>query len=106
MSLDFCLIEKEEYVLDKNITHNLNVMADKAGIYDCLWRPSENGFKYAKDIIPTLEKGLSDMKKRPEYFKQWNSSNGWGLYKHFIPWLEDVLKGCKDYPNAEISVSV
>jgi signal transduction histidine kinase len=28
-----------------NITHNLNIMADKAGIYQHLWRPEEIGIK-------------------------------------------------------------
>jgi len=69
MSLDFSLNSKqggeEVEVLDKNITHNLNTMADKAGIYNCLWRPDENNFKYAKDIIPILEKGSQDLKNRP-----------------------------------------
>ena len=31
--------EKEEYVYGANITHNLGQMADKAGIYEALWRP-------------------------------------------------------------------
>ena len=108
-----------------NITHNLGTMADKAGIYEALWRPhrlkenyniSENDHEAdlkfeeenkitAKDIIPFLEKGLADLKARPEYFKTFNSPNGWGMYKHFVPFVEEYLNACKKYPDAIVSVS-
>jgi hypothetical protein len=138
MSLDVSLIRKKylsydegkTYIEDKdelywaNITHNLGEMADKAGIYEALWRPHrlkegynipekdhETEWKFeeenpstAKDIIPLLEKGLADLKERPEYFEQFNSPNGWGTYKHFVPFVENYLKACKEYPDAIISV--
>ena len=92
------------YVFSSNITHNLGGMADKAGIYYACWRPEEIGCKFAKDIIQLLEKGLSDMKRRPEYYKQFNSPNGWGVYDNFVPWIEEYLEACKKYPEAEIEV--
>lgn len=108
-----------------NITHNLGMMAEKAGIYEALWRPhrlkagycipendhdAEREFEemsetVAKDIIPLLENGLIVLKSRPEYFKQFNSSNGWGLYKHFVPFVEEYLKACKEYPDSIVHVS-
>jgi hypothetical protein len=88
-----------------NITHNLGEMADKAGIYKALWRPEEIGAKYAKDIIEIVEKGLADLKARPEYFEQFNSPNGWGMYKHFVPFVEKYLEALKEYPDAEIYIS-
>lgn len=88
-----------------NITHNLNEMAMAAGIYEVLWRPDENGFTYAKDIIEYLEKGIADLKNRPKFFKKFDSPNGWGLYKHFLPWCEEVLHSCKNHPNIKIRVS-
>lgn len=99
------LEEKEEIVYDANITHNLGEMADKAGIYYALWRPEEIGKTLANEIIEILEKGLSDLKSRPEYFEQFNSPNGWGMYDHFVPFVENYLKACKEYPNAVIEVS-
>ena len=98
------LEEREEEVFDANITHNLNKMADKAGIYYACWRPEEIGAIKAKDIIPLLEKGYEDMKERPDYFKQFNSPNGWGTYKNFLPWVEKYLEACKKYPEADIWV--
>ena len=88
-----------------NITHNLGKMADKAGIYEALWRPEEIGAKYAKEIIDVLEKGLNDLKSRPEYFEQFNSLNGWGMYNHFVPFVSEYLDALKEYPDAEIQVS-
>ena len=119
MSLDVCLSlryhvsydggktleEKEDCVYDSNITHNLGKMADKAGIYFVLWRPEEVGKTKAKDIIKQLEKGLSKLKNRPDYFEKFNSPNGWGMYEHFVPFVEEYLEACKKYPDAKIVVS-
>lgn len=102
-------IEMLEYesdcVFQANITHNLGKMATEAGIYYACWRPEEIEAKVAKDIIPLLEKGFEDMKSKPDYYKQFDSSNGWGIYVDFLPWVEEYLKACKAYPEAEISVS-
>jgi len=88
-----------------NITHNLGKMAGEAGIYKALWRPEEIEAKYAKDIIEIVEKGLADLKARPEYFEQFNSPNGWGMYEHFVPFVEKYLEALKEYPDAEIYIS-
>jgi hypothetical protein len=109
MSLDFSLAysndEHNIWVFDTNITHNLGKMADKAGIYFALWRPEEKKYVVAKDIIPDLEKGLKKLKMKPKYFEKFNATNGWGLYEHFVPFVEDVLDACRKYPNAKIYVS-
>jgi len=95
---------KEIELFSSNITHNLNEMAEEAGIYQHLWRPEELGIKHAGEIIDTVEKGLNLMKAEPERFKKFNASNGWGMYEHFIPWVEEYLNACKEYPKAEIRV--
>ena len=97
--------EEREELFWQNITHNLGTMADKAGIYEALWRPEEIGITKASELIPIIEKGLADMKVRPEYYEQFNASNGWGLYKHFVPWIKKYLEACKKYPDAVIRVS-
>jgi hypothetical protein len=97
--------EDNEQVYWANITHNLGDMAEAAGIYYALWRPEEIGKVKAGEIVELLERGLSDLKARPEYFQQYNASNGWGLYKHFVPFVEEYLKACKENPEAIIEVS-
>jgi len=90
---------------DANITHNLTDMAAAAGIYKACWRPEEIGAKKAGEIIEILENGLDDMKHWPDFFKQFDSPNGWGTYEHFVPWVSDYLDACKRHPRADISVS-
>jgi len=106
MSLDFYLKRTQPTVVfDRNITHNLNTMAQEAGIYEALWRPDENGYTKAEQIIPILKEGLVKLKSNPNHFERFNSPNGWGLYIHFIPFVEAVLAACEEYPDADIGVS-
>ena len=117
--------EQQEYLHEGNITHNLGEMAEKAGIYEALWRPhrlrsdyniEEKDYKgesvfeesvkiQAKEIIPLLEKGLRDLRARPKYFEGFNSPNGWGKYEHFVPFVEKYLNACRENPDAIIEVS-
>jgi hypothetical protein len=113
------LIEDDEIVYRTNITHNLGEMANKAGIYEALWRPYQLKSNYnktnhpkaerffeetnsvkASEIIEIIQKGLNDLKKRPKYFEKFNSSNGWGMYKHFVPFVEEYLNACIEYPES------
>ena len=110
MSLDFYLIKnldngKKEYVFETNITHNLNRMADAAGIYGCLWRPDENDFHTAADVIPVLRAGLCKLVSDPSYYKKFDAENGWGLYVDFVPFCINVLEACMANLDAEIEVS-
>lgn len=112
MSLDVWLIEKEcptcgrgQVIFESNITHNLNKMADEAGIYGIVWRPEENGIKKAGQLVEPLRRAISKMKEDPDRFKKHNASNGWGLYEHFLPWLEKYLAACELAPNTTVHVS-
>lgn len=117
--------EDREEFYSANITHNLNTMAEQAGIYEALWRPhrlredcpkhfknhqEEYAFEesvtcYAKDIIPVLEEGLQKLKSDPAHYRKFDSPNGWGLYQNFVPFVEKYLEACKEYPEAKISVN-
>lgn len=91
-------------VYSANITHNLNKMAEEAGIYRALWRPEENGIKTASDLLSAIEAGVSDMQARPEYYSQYNSPNGWGMYERFVPWLLKLMQACREHPSAKVTV--
>src|SRR5687768_13133581 len=80
-----------------NITHNLGAMADAAGIFNCLWRPEEEGIFTAHQLILPLSEALEKLKKSPEYYKKFNAANGWGLYDNFVPWIEKLLVACREY---------
>ena len=107
MSLDFNLTAvRETQVFDSNITHNLNKMAQACGVYKCLWRPKENGYELAAQIIPVLQDGLHQLRENPEKFKEFEASNGWGTYRNFVEFVDQVYKACLENPDAKISVSV
>lgn len=106
MSLDVYLTHTQPTtVYDANITHNLGKMADEAGIYKHLWRPDEIGITKAEQLIEPLRSGLALLKSDPERFKKFDAENGWGLYIHFVPFVEKYLQACEEYPDAEVSVS-
>lgn len=105
MSLDVSLYADGECVYDANITHNLNTMAEEAGIYKHLWRPEEIGATTAAGITEGLRKGLHDLVERPTHFEQFNSPNGWGMYEHFVPFVAKYLEACVKHPGAVLSIS-
>jgi len=106
MSLDVYLtVVQPTEVFWANITHNLGKMAEEAGIYKHLWRPEELGITKAKELIEPLEKGLALMKSDPKRFEKFNSPNGWGLYENFVPWITRYIIACKEYPDADVSIS-
>lgn len=88
-----------------NITHNLGEMASEAGIYDCCWRPDECGIDRAGQMIAPLREGLAKLRADPEKFKKFDAPNGWGLYVHFVPWVEEYLAACEAHPEAAVKAS-
>lgn len=106
MSLDVSLTQTQPtQVFEANITHNLGKMAENAGIYKYLWRPEEIGIKFAYQLIQPLEEGLALMKSDPERFKAFDADNGWGLYEHFVPWIEKYIDACNENPGATVDAS-
>lgn len=106
MSLDVHLTRTQPTVVfNANITHNLGAMAKEAGIYEHLWRPKEIKVTKASQLIEPLRVAIATMKADPSRFEKHNSPNGWGLYEHFVPWLERYLFACEEYPDADVNVS-
>ena len=106
MSLDWSLVDNTQVVSTHNITHNLAPMAREAGLYIVLWRPNSFGYVKANDAIETLENGLALLKSSPTRVRKFNSPNGWGLYQHFVPFVEQVLEACREHPEAKIETCV
>ena len=96
--------EANEQVYWANITHNLGKMAEAAGIYKHLWRPEEIDIETASQLIKPLTIGLGKLRAKPEFFKTFDAPNGWGLYIHFVPFVEEYLAACKEHPDAIIEV--
>lgn len=92
-------------VYSRNITHNLNRMAEAAGIYKHLWRPDELGIFKAQSLIEPLRIGLALLKSDPERFMAFNPTNGWGDYGGLVEFVEEYLAACERYPDADLYVS-
>lgn len=92
-------------IYSANITHNLNVMADAAGLYWPIWRPEEIGIQVASELIEPLRVGISALKAEPSRFKAMEPKNKWGTYDNFIPWLERLLEACEKNPEAKVEAS-
>lgn len=112
MSLDVYLIESlderatgDSFLWSSNITHNLNEMATAAGIYLELWRPDQIGIERAKELIKPLEQGLFLLTADPNYYKQFNASNGWGKYENFVKFVSEYLEKCREFPDSYVIVS-
>lgn len=99
-----CKREGEE-LFWQNITHNLTEMAAEGGIYEIVWRPELNGIERAGQLIEPLAKAISDMEAEPARFMEYDSDNGWGTYKDFLPWLKKYLEACRKWPEAIVRVS-
>jgi hypothetical protein len=99
-----CETEACDVVYSANITHNLNTMAEAAGIYECLWRPEEIGITHAEQLIAPLSKGLQSLKRNPEQFYPLNPPNGWGSYERLVAFVESYLLACIVYPEATVAV--
>lgn len=97
--------EEDNELYHRNITHNLNTMAEKAGIYNELWRPDEIGITRAEDLIEPLREGLHRLKSDPEYYQQFNPENGWGSYETLIRFVSGYLDACYMYKDAKVEVS-
>ena len=92
-------------LFEANITHNLTVMAEEAGIYKHLWRPEEIGITTAGDLVEPLTEALKLMRDDPQRFSAMNPKNGWGSYEVFLPWIEEYRDACEHHPKATVNVS-
>jgi hypothetical protein len=92
-------------VYEANITHNLNRMADAAGIYEHLWTPDKIGITKAIQLIDPLREGLHKLKSDRAKYEAFNPSNGWGSYEGLVSFVQNYLDACYQWPDADIEVS-
>ena len=106
MSLDVTLTAlRPTEVFEYNITHNLTCMADEAGLYQAIWQPEELGAATARDLIGFLVAGLARLRERPDYYRTFNPSNGWGDYEGLVKFAETYLAACRAYPDAMVNAN-
>lgn len=81
-----------------NITWNLrDMIVASTGLE---WKNEANN-GLAKDIIPQIARGLSELICNPDKYKKYESKNGWGTIKgckyFFNTIIEDWEAFCEDY---------
>lgn len=87
-----------------NITHNLAKMADQIcncdesySLCELLWRDepiSEGTYTYITSLVDCL----GELTKDPEFFKQFNPSNGWGTYEQLVEFVRSFIHALIDMP--------
>ena len=92
-----------EPVFESNVTHNLNRMAEAAGIYRHLWRPEEIGVTKAGQLVQPLREGLARLRSDPGHFKKYNPENGWGNYDGLVRFVSNYLDACEQFPDADVT---
>ena len=102
MSLDITLLSE---VFTTNITHNLTKMAAEADLYETMWRPDEQGYTRAWQVIEPLSKGLASLIANKTYLEALSPTNGWGSYDGLLKATSQYLKACIDNPDAVINTS-
>ncbi len=96
---------RDDNYWSRNITHNLNKMADAAGIYKHLWRPEEIGIVTAQQLIEPLTAALADLEARPDHYRQFDAENGWGDYSGFVAFVRAVLAAATERPTYLVRAS-
>lgn len=93
-------------VYDANITHNMGRMASECGpLYAALWRPDEQGWTHARDLIEPLRDGLAILQSDRDRLEAFNPENGWGNYDTLLRFTTGYLAACEQWPDAEVEVS-
>lgn len=105
MSLDVYLTPPdadEPEVWAGNITHNLQPMWEEAGVLGALY---ESDGKRAAEVLPALREGAARMAADPTRYEAHNAPNGWGLYRHALPWLVELIQAFEANPDAIVRTS-
>lgn len=105
MSLDVTLTNDGAEVYSANITHNLNTMAMRVGVYAHLWRPDEINVTKARHLVAPLTVAVGDMVSGRDYLHRFNQSNGWGSYDGLLEFIQQYRDACERFPDADVSVS-
>lgn len=94
-----------------NITHNLGKMAENClsldeesqryNLYYLLWRDTQVPFtgNYLNVYIAHLAYCLYVLRNNPNYFKQFNPSNGWGTYEQLVEFVRSFIHALIDMPS-------
>ena len=77
----------EEHVepFEMNVTYNVSTMLKRAGIH-----PHILSGLTAKDVRPIIENACLLMRDNADYFRRFDSPNGWGTYETTFAFVEKL----------------
>lgn len=84
-----------------NYTFNVGTMIEEA----CGKRPPTWDNMKCSDLLPYLQKGIEELEKHPDEYKQYEPDNHWGSVEGAERFLQNVAKQCIEYPFAFVEVS-
>lgn len=73
---------------DANITWNVRDIITKSTGLE--WKNEANN-GYCKNIIPSITKGLEELRINGDKYKQYEPDNGWGTVKGTIRFFENII---------------
>lgn len=106
MSLDFTITENNEDGVElwwRNITHNVNKMADKCGLYKPLWCANE--YESNKDIVEGISSGIKKAIEMRWELEAMNPENGWGSHKDLLLFAYAVRDALIEFPHGIVHIS-
>lgn len=89
-------------VFERNITHNVVRMWDKAGVYDALYMSDG---KRCGDYLPALEGGVDSFHRYFAEYEDLNPANGWGSAQAALEFLVALLVAVREHPDGYFRVS-
>jgi len=87
---------KPHQVFDRSIMIESKTVASLAEIYDPIFCPEKLNISKASQLINPLTIALFKIKSDPDYYKPFYA------YEDFLSFLEEYLKACIKYPDANI----
>lgn len=109
LKLNCCAVcgRGETEVFTRNITHNVNGIAEAIGVYGAVWRPEENGISKAHQVAEVLRPALEKLRANTDGYRDYRRlepENGWGSVEGLINFLEAYLAACEQHPQADVAV--
>lgn len=100
MSHDISFIRKGVYAdIDINVTYNLGKMMKQAGCH-----VGDLHGKQASECILTVKLALARLTLYPDYYNQFNASNGWGTRETAVHIYNELIEAINSYPDYIISL--
>ena len=77
--------EQTAETFEGNLTYNVGLMLRRAGIH-----PHILEGQMVKVVRPVIENAYMTMFENPDYFRQFEASNGWGTYESTMKFVSNL----------------